>query len=62
MVWGLTLEVRGALGGGGEGGKWDNCNSINNKTLNRKKIKINGGEITVQLKIVGVSQKGKVLG
>ena len=30
-VWGLTVEVRDGLGGGGKGGEhWDNCNTINN--------------------------------
>ena len=33
MVWGLTMEVEGRLGGEGQRGKkWDIFNSINNKT------------------------------
>ena len=37
MVWGLTMELRGGLGIGGEVGKFgDNCSNINNKSLIKK--------------------------
>ena len=37
MVWGMTMELRGGLGIGGEVGKFgDNCSNINNKSLIKK--------------------------
>ena len=35
------MKIGGGLGGGNEGGKWDICNSINNKTKNEKRKKKN---------------------
>ena len=37
VVWGLTVGIRGELGGGKQREKnWDNCNSINNKIFKRE--------------------------
>ena len=41
MVWRLTMEVRGVMGGVGHRGKiWDNCNGIINKIHIFFKIRI----------------------